>query len=161
MASGKIFVVFVLPVILSVTLASAVMADVLDKPGRELQMWPPQSSSLGGHGAPDLHDVSSDDRIQIMGLEASYSTSDTLDIRISVNDATFDCGDLYITIRDSNNVTLTQKAFFSQCFVSGNDDLPIDTEFTATIALSDSYTLSAEMRNATDSISALGDFTVE
>lgn len=159
MAFGKIFVVFVLPVILSVTLASAVMADVLDKPGRELQMWPPQSSS-DGHGSPSTH-VPFDDRIQIVGLEASYATSETLDVRIVIDDESFDCGDLYITIRDSGNVTLTQKAFFSQCFADGGDDLPVGTEFTAVVALPDSYTLSAEMRTATDSISALGEFTVE
>ena len=44
MASKKIFVVFVLPVIFSLAFGSAVMADILQKPDRELNMWPMSSS---------------------------------------------------------------------------------------------------------------------
>ena len=40
MATKRIFVVFVLPVIFSIIFGSAVMADILQKPDRELNMWP-------------------------------------------------------------------------------------------------------------------------
>ncbi len=44
MATKKVFVVFVLPAIFSLVFGSAVMADILQKPDRELNMWPISSS---------------------------------------------------------------------------------------------------------------------
>ena len=49
MASKKIFVVFILPIIFSVAFASFVMSDILQKPDRELNMWPMSSSE--GHSS--------------------------------------------------------------------------------------------------------------
>ena len=40
MATKKVFVVFVLPAIFSIIFGSAVMADILQKPDRELNIWP-------------------------------------------------------------------------------------------------------------------------
>ena len=41
MATKRVFVVFVLPVIFSISFwFCAVMNDILQKPGRELNMWP-------------------------------------------------------------------------------------------------------------------------
>ena len=44
MVTKKVLVVFVLPVIFSLIFGSAVMADILQKPDRELNMWPISSS---------------------------------------------------------------------------------------------------------------------
>ena len=88
MASRKIFVVFILPILFSVTFASFVMYDILQKPDRELNMWPMSSSD--GHSS---HSKS----IEIQGLQKQYSSSEPVEIRISVTDTSFDCGDLVTT----------------------------------------------------------------
>ena len=43
-------IVFVLPVIFSIVFGSAVMADTLQKPDRELNMWPMTFSGESSHG---------------------------------------------------------------------------------------------------------------
>ena len=75
MASKKIFVVFILPIIFSVAFASFVMSDILQKPDRELNMWPMSSSE--GHSS---HSKS----IEIQGLQKQYSSSEPVEIRVSV-----------------------------------------------------------------------------
>ena len=59
MASSKVIIVFVLPIIFSIIFGSAVMADTLQKPDRELNMWPMTFSGSSSH---DLD-------IKIIGLE--------------------------------------------------------------------------------------------
>ena len=61
---SKIFIVFILPLILSIAFASVTMGGVLAMPDRELNMWPMGS------------EISSHSEISILGLEDSYSTSD-------------------------------------------------------------------------------------
>ncbi|MCE2497744.1 MAG: hypothetical protein J4F28_01895 [Nitrosopumilaceae archaeon] len=160
MASRRIFMIFVLPIILSLSLATAVMADVLDKPGREMQMWPPQSS--GVHGTtyvPGPH--STDDGILIMGLSESYRAGGQIVVGVSVSDATFDCGDLYITIYDSDNAVLAQEAFFEQCFADAGIDLPAEGDFETAVDSPGSYVIVAEMRHGGETISTPGEFVVE
>ena len=65
MATRRVFVVFVLPVIFSLIVGSVVLGGILQKPDRELNMWP-MSFSEGGSS----HNSS----IEIMGLSNSYST---------------------------------------------------------------------------------------
>ena len=136
MASKKIFLVFILPIIFSVTFASFVMYDILQKPDRELNMWPTYSS--GGHSS---HSKS----IEIQGLEKQYSPSDPVEIRVSITDSSFDCGDLYITIRSSDSEVVTQGGFFEQCFEQRNETLPIGEEFSKIIKNPGSYEIKAEM----------------
>ena len=160
MASRRTFVIFVLPIILSLSLATAVMADVLDKPGREMQMWPPQSS--GGHGTayvPVPH--SSDDGILIVGLSESYRAGGQIAVGVSVSDASFDCGDLYITIYDRDGAVLAQEASFEQCFADAGIDLPVGGNFEAAVGSPGSYVIVAEMRHDGETISAPGEFVVE
>jgi len=147
----KVFVVFILPVILSVTLATAVTFDILDRPGRELDMWP-QSTSHVGHGGQDqdsdigdaTHDT--DTRISIMGLSQSYAAGEVLSVGVTVHDPSFDCGDLYITVylADSNTV-LSQGAFFEQCFVADGLGLPTEGEFSTAIDTPGRYVITADM----------------
>ena len=157
MAPRRLFVVFVLPVILSIGVASAAMADILDRPGRELVMWPPQTG--GGHGATGP-DYNADD-IRVIGLADAYAVGEPITIRVVVDDPSFDCGDLYITIYDKDQAVLSQKAFFSQCFAADGDDLPIKDEFSAVIDSSGSFMLVADMQINADVISAVGEFIVE
>ena len=157
MATKKVFVVFVLPVIFSVIFGSTVMFDILQKPDRELNMWPISSIE----GLPDSHDTSS--QIEIIGLSMQYSSAEPVEIQIQVNDASFDCGDLYITIYSSGkNEVITQEGFFTQCFENGNSFLPIDDEFSKVIDTSGSYKITADIISKDlVNISTSGTFTVK
>ena len=136
MASKKIFVVFILPILFSVVFGSAVMYDILQKPDRELNMWPMSSSD--GHSS---HSKS----IEIQGLQKQYSSSEPVEIRVSVTDSSFDCGDLYITIYSSNSDVVTQGGFFEQCFEQRNETLPIGEDFSKVVKNPGSYEIIAEM----------------
>ena len=137
MASKKIFVVFVLPVIFSVLFGTAVMSDILQKPGRELNMWPMSySDGFSNTGV----------EIEIIGLSNQYSTSEPVEIQVKITDSSFDCGDLYVTIYSSkNNDVVTQGGFFEQCFEIGGKILPIGDEFSKVIDTPGSYKLVADM----------------
>jgi len=137
MATKKVLVVFVLPVIFSLIFGSAVMADILQKPDRELNMWPVSSSE----GFSNNYDP-----IEIIGLSKQYSTSEPIEIQVKIDDSSFDCGDLYVTIYSSGkNDVITQSGFLEQCFEQGNTVLPIGDKFSIVIDTSGSYEIVAEM----------------
>ena len=58
MVSSKLLIVFVLPVIFSIIFGSAVMADILQKPDRELNMWPMSFSEGSSSHDSSSHDSS-------------------------------------------------------------------------------------------------------
>ena len=149
---GVLYAVYALPVIFSIIFGSVVMADVLKEPDRELNMW-----RFGTSGSS--HDKS----IQIIGLAQQYSTSGTVKILVSVNDISFDCGDLYITIYSSDKTVVTQSGFLDQCFAKNKSQLPMDDEFSETVNIAGQYELVAEMRDSAqkDTISATKKFTVK
>ena len=152
MVSTRLFVVFILPIIFSVIVGSIVMADTLQKPDRELNMWP-MSHSETSHGSS----------IQIIGLSSQYSLSESIEIKVKISDSSFNCGDLYITIYNSekNNV-ITQGAFFEQCFNSESNLLPIDDKFSKVINTPGSYDLVVDMISKDlSNISTSGIFTVK
>jgi len=155
MASKRVFIVFVLPVILSIVLGSAVMSDVLQKPGRELNMWP-MSYSEGVVTSPSSP-------IEIIGLSKQYSTAEPVEIQVKVGDSSFDCGDLYITIYSSGkNDVISQSGFFEQCFESGSNIIPVGAEFSKIVDLPGSYDIVTEMvSKQLKNISAEGTFTVK
>ena len=153
MVSKKVFVVFILPVLFSIAFGSAVMSDILQKPDRELNMWP--MSSSGGHS-------SNNSSIEIQGLNKQYSSSEPVEIRVSVTDSSFDCGDLYITIYSSNSDVVTQGGFFEQCFEQRNETLPIGEDFSKIVKNPGSYEIIAEMvSKELSSISVKERFTVK
>jgi len=137
MVTKKIFVVFVLPVIFSLVFGSVVMADILQKPNRELNMWPISSSEgFSSYTVP----------IEIVGLSKQYSTSEPIEIQVKIYDASFDCGDLYVTIYSTGkNDVITQSGFFEQCFEKGSIILPVEDEFSQIIDTPGSYKIVAEM----------------
>lgn len=152
MVSTRLFVVFILPIIFSVIVGSIVMADTLQKPDRELNMWP-MSHSETSHGSS----------IQIIDLSSQYSVSESIEIKVKISDSSFNCGDLYITIYNSekNNV-VTQGAFFEQCFNSESNLLPIDDKFSKVISTPGSYDLVVDMISKDlSNISTSGIFTVK
>ena len=138
MVTKKIFVVFVLPIIFSLIFGSIVMADILQKPDRELDMWPISTSDgFSSFITP----------IEIIGLSKQYSTSEPIEIQVKIDDESFNCGDLYVTIYSigRNNDVITQGGFFEQCFEKGNEILPIEDKFSKVIDTPGSYKIVVEM----------------
>ena len=137
MASKRVFVVFVLPIIFSLVVGSVVMAGILQQPDKELNMWP-MSFSKGGssHGSP----------IEIIGLSKQYSTSQPVEIQVKIDDSSFNCGDLYITIYAAGKSdVISQGGYFEQCFTSANKFIPTDDDFSEIIDTPGSYEIVAEM----------------
>ena len=152
MASSKVIIVFVLPVIFSIIFGSAVMADTLQKPDRELNMWPMTFSGNSSH----------DSDIEIIGLENQYSVSEPVQIQVKINDSSFSCGDLYITIYASGSSdVVTQAGFFNQCLKNGNL-LPNNDNFSKIIDSPGSYKIVADVVSTDlSNISTSGIFTVK
>ena len=153
MVSSKLIIVFVLPIIFSIIFGSAVMADILQKPNRELNMWP-MSFSEGSSS----HDSS----LKIIGLSNQYLISEPIEVQVKVTDSSFSCGDLYITIYTSgNNDIVTQGGFFNQCLKNG-DLFPINDKFSKIITVPGSYQVVATIvSNNLSNISTTGTFTIK
>ena len=153
MASSRLIVVFVLPVIFSIIFGSAVMADILQKPDRELNMWP-MSFSEGS--------FSHDSTLKIIGLSNQYLVSEPIEIQVKISNSSFSCGDLYITIYTSGNSdVVTQDGFFNQCLKNGNL-FPINDKFSKVITVPGSYQVVATIvSNNLSNISTTGIFTIK
>ncbi len=154
MATRRVFIVFVLPVIFSIVVGSAVLAGILQQPDRELNMWPMSHSiEVGSHNSP----------IEIIGLSKQYLTTEPVEIQIQVNDSSFDCGDLYVTVYLSGrNTVITQGGFLEQCFESGNAIIPVGGEFSEIVDTPGSYDIEAQMiSKQLKTISTKGTFTVK
>ena len=101
--------------------------------------------------------------MEIIGLSSRYIPSESIEVKVKVTDSSFNCGDLYITIYNSekNNV-ITQGAFFEQCFNSESNLLPIDDKFSKVISTPGSYDLVVDMISKDlSNISTSGIFTVK
>jgi hypothetical protein len=153
MATSRQLVVFVLPVIFSIIFGSAVMADTLQKPDRELNMWPMSSSENSSSHNSDL---------KIIGLSNQYLVSEPIEIQVKVNDISFSCGDLYITIYTSGKSdVVTQAGFFNQCIENGTL-FPINDKFSKIITVPGSYQIVADIvSDDLTNISTSGIFTVK
>lgn len=154
MRSGG-YVVFLLPVIISVLFGSFVLGDVLGEPDRQLNLWPFDLSKVSVHT----------ESLQVEGLLRQYSASDKVEIEVVVLDETFDCGDLYVTIYDlssSPRQVITQSGYFEQCFAQNNLSLPIDEEFSEEIRTPGTYEIVVELndRDNQKTITATERFTV-
>jgi hypothetical protein len=152
MVSSKQIVVFVLPVIFSIVFGSAVMADTLQKPDRELNMWPMTFSGNSSH----------DSDLKIIGLASQYSVSEPVQIQVKINDSSFTCGDLYITVYSSGSSdVVTQGGFFNQCVKNGNL-LPNNDTFSKIIDSPGSYKIVVDVVSTDlSNISTSGTFTVK
>jgi len=153
MTTRLAYVVFILPIVLSIAFGSIVMADVLQSPDRELNMWRVGSTNTLTH----------DKSIKIIGLEKQYLASTPIEIQVNVDDPFFDCGDLYVVIYSGKNTVITQSGFFKQCFDKNNVLLPIDDEFSEIIDAPGQYELVVKMndQNQKSSITASGKFTIK
>ncbi len=153
MATRLVYVVFILPIVLSITFGSVVMTDILQSSDRELNIWHVGSTNT------IIHDKS----IQIIGLEKQYLASTPIEIQVNVDDPFFDCGDLYVVIYSGKNTVITQSGFFKQCFDETNVLLPVDDEFSEIIDTPGQYELVVKMndQNQKSSITASEKFTIK
>lgn len=152
MATSLVYVVFVLPIVLSIAFGTVVMADVLQSPGRELNMWPMGNSEI----------MKNDEDISIIGLENQYSISSPVQIQVKVDDSQFDCGDLYVTVYSGKHI-VTQSGFLKQCFDENNSLLPIDDDFSEIIDKPGQYDLVVKMtdQNQKNTMTTSGKFTIK
>ena len=127
------FIVYILPIILSVSLGALVMAEALKDPERELNMWQFEEPT----------NSKQQDQLSIIGLEKNYSTADQIQFEIKVNDSNFDCGNLYITIYEVSNIgddqVITQSGYLDQCYIKDKQNLPIDDKYSENISQSGNY----------------------
>ncbi|MDE1769491.1 MAG: hypothetical protein KGI28_02920 [Thaumarchaeota archaeon] len=160
MAVKKIaYLVFVFPVLASLIFGGFVLSNVLGQPDRQLNMWQfkiaPETGQQG------------DKNIRLLNLgNNTYPVSTPISFNVMVNDTTFDCGDLYMTIYDPNTSpkqVIVQQAYFSQCFAQGNLTLPIQDTFSPVIDKTGLYQIVAEMKDKTNqnSISVQANFKVK
>ncbi len=143
MGARKIaYVVFVLPVVISVILGGYVLSNVLAQPDRQLNFMqitfvtPPSQV-----GSPD---------IRILNLNNTYSLSSPISFTVRVNDTAFDCGDLYMTVYNLGTQpkqAVAQNAYFSQCFAQTNSTLPMHHAFLPLINSTGTYQIVADMKD--------------
>jgi|TARA_B110000014_G_C19578189_1_gene307671 hypothetical protein len=151
------FIVYVLPIILSVSLGTLVMAEALNDPERELNMW------QFGSG---ISSTQQSQEIGVIGLEKTYSTSDPIQFEIKINDSDFECGDLYVTIykiTNSEDQVLTQSGYLKQCFLNNQQNLPLGDEYSEIITESGMYRIIIEIFDVeyNESLSYVGIITVK
>jgi len=154
MVRGVTYTVYVLPIVFSIIFGSIVMVDVLQEPGRELNLM-----RFGS-----ISENSNNDNIEIFGLKTQYSISEPIEIQISVNDLSFSCGDLYVTIYSSGKETaITQSGYFKQCFDVNNSFLPIDDDFSEKIDTPGKYEIVVDIldKSQKNSITTSEKFTVK
>jgi len=154
MARGVTYVVYVLPVVFSVIFGSIVMVDILQDSGRELNLL--QFGSIG--------ESSPNESLRIIGLEQQYSISEPVQIQVIVDDLSFSCGDLYVTIYTSGKENaVTQSGYFEQCFDINNPFLPNKERFSEIVATPGQYELVVDMlsKNQKNSITTSEKFTVK
>ncbi len=160
MAVKKIaYVVFVFPVIVSLIFGGYVLSDVLGQPDRQLNLWQFKVKS-------DIGQQQGDKQIRLVNLVSNYTVSTPLNFSVMVNDTSFDCGDLYMTIYDPNTSpkqVIVQHAYFTQCFAQTNSSLPIQDTFSPVIDKPGIYQIMAEMKDKTNqnSISVMANIRVQ
>jgi hypothetical protein len=154
MVKGAIYVVYVLPVVFSLIFGSIVMIDVLQEPGRELNLLRVGSIGENSHDEP----------IEIIGLEKQYSISEPVQIQVIVDDMSFSCGDLYVTIYTfGKENAVTQSGYFNQCFDNNNPFLPLKEKFSEIVDTPGRYELVIDIldKNQKNSITTSEEFTVK
>tara|TARA_B110001454_G_C12599716_1_gene383915 strand:+ start:218 stop:691 length:474 start_codon:yes stop_codon:yes gene_type:complete len=134
-------VIYILPIVLSVSLGTAVMAETLSSSDRELNFL-----QFGGEG----YVSSSKNEINLVGFNNEIPKNSNLEFSIKFSNLDFNCGDLYITIYDistSEKQVLTQSGYLKQCFIQNNDILPVGENYSELISKPGTYEIYIEIFN--------------
>ena len=128
------------------------MGDTLQKPDRELNMWPMTFSGNSSH----------DSDIKIIGLANQFSVSEPIEIQVKINDSSFTCVDLYVTVYVSGSSdVVTQSGFFNQCVKNGTL-LPNNDVFSKIIDSPGSYKIVVDVVSTDlSNTSTTGTFTIK
>jgi hypothetical protein len=135
------FLIYILPIVLSVSLGTAVMAETLTSSDRELNFL-----QFGDEG----YTSSSKNVINLVGFNDELLQNSNLEFSIKLSNSDFNCGDLYITIYDvSNSVkeVLTQSGYLKQCFIQNNNILPVGENYSELMPESGIYEIHIEIFN--------------
>lgn len=152
------YVVFLLPVVISIIVGGYVLSNVLAQPDKQLNMWqfkfPTQPTQTGSKD------------IRILDLNSTYPLSAPLSFTVRVNNTLFDCGDLYMTVYSLNTdpkQAVAQNAYFDQCFAQANATLPLHQAFTPVINSTGQYQIVADMKDKSyqNEINVTGTFSVQ
>lgn len=159
MAAKKIaYIVFVFPVIASLLFGAVVLSEVLGQPDRKLNMWQFNVEKNNGQQG--------DKGIRFVELSDSYPISTSVNFRVAVNDTSYECGDLYLTVYDYNTTPrqiVTQQSFFSQCFAQNHSTLPIGDSFTSNFNKPGLYHIVAQIKDKSNqnSMTVEGNFKIK
>ena len=138
MVKASAFIIYILPIVLSVSLGTAVMAETLNSTDRELNFL-----QFGGEEY-----AGSESGISLIGYSAEIVQNSNIEFGINFSNSDFNCGDLYITIYDvstSEKQVLTQSGFLKQCFIQNNNKLPVGENFSELISKSGNYEIHIEI----------------
>ena len=141
MVKVSAFLIYILPILLSVSLGTAVMAETLSSSDRELNFL-----QFGGEG----YNSSSKNTINLVGFNNELLQNSNLEFSIDFSNSDFNCGDLYITIYDvSNSVkeVLTQSGYLKQCFIQNNNILPVGENYSELMSKPGTYEIYVEIFN--------------
>ncbi|MBC8250435.1 MAG: hypothetical protein H8E89_02450 [Candidatus Nitrosopelagicus sp.] len=141
MVKASAFVIYILPIVLSVSLGTAVMAETLGSSDRELNFL-----QFGGEG----YTSSSKTGINLVGFDTEIIQNTNLEFTIKVINSDFNCGDLYITIFDvstSEKQVLTQSGYLKQCYIQNNNLLPVGENYSELISEPGIYEIFIEIFN--------------
>ncbi len=143
MVKASAFLVYVLPIVLSVSLGTAVMAETLSTPDRELNFM-----QFGSKDHSESKSPSSTNELSIIGFDAEISKNSKLEFNVKITNLDYNCGDLYVTIYDINQSpkqVLTQSGFLKQCFIQNNYSLPVGENYSELISDSGNYEIFVEI----------------
>lgn len=143
-AQKAVLLVFLFPFASSLVFGSYVMASVLEQPERNLNMWPFEKLGLIGEKKKEHSSL------EILGLSETYTVEEPVNVEVKVKDKQFDCGDLYITVYNTESdpkEVVFQSGYLDQCFVGKKKSLPVDDEFSEKIDKPGSYQIKAEMND--------------
>jgi|TARA_B110000116_G_C16486298_1_gene424829 hypothetical protein len=141
LVKASAFVIYILPIVLSVSLGTAVMAETLNDSDRELNFL-----QFGGEG----YTSSSKSEISLVGFNTEITQNSNLEFDIKLSNPDFNCGDLYITIYNvstSEKQVLTQSGYLKQCFIQNNNTLPVGENYSELIIESGTYEIYVEIFN--------------
>ena len=139
MVKSSAFVVYILPIVLSVSLGTAVMAETLSSSDREFNFL-----QFGDEG----YSGSSSTGVSLVGFNNEITKNTNLEFTIKFSNSEFNCGDLYITIYDITNSekqVLTQSGYLKQCFIQNNNTLPVGENYSELISDPGNYEIYIEI----------------
>jgi hypothetical protein len=132
-------VIYILPIVLSVSLGTAVMAETLSSSDRELNFL-----QFGG----EVYNTRDTSGISFIGFNSEIAQNSNLEFSLEFSNSDFNCGDLYITIYEittSEKQVFTQSGYLKQCFTQNNNILPVGENYSELIPKSGTYEIHIEI----------------